>query len=181
MGTYHIKTPYPQNFWRKWRSRSSCASARQVRDAHIASGIRRSPALIALTRASTTGTATMLVSAAFDRPLASGLTGSVLSLCNYAASRRKRVLSTLTLVLLALHTVYMLYTIWTSHPQNLFDDLGIPMTAGSDRVARKLKERALVDPAYASPAMEELAAKLSAMSMRERLVLCVSEPTSICE
>ena len=115
----------------------------------------------------------MLFSTTFDLQLAVGLGTCIASLCLYSLSRAKRSLSTLSLLLLCLHTGYILSTLWTSHPENLFDDLGIPITAGSDRVGRKLKERAAVDPAYATPAMEELAAKLSSMSMRERLVLCV--------
>ncbi|KZV73925.1 hypothetical protein PENSPDRAFT_648497 [Peniophora sp. CONT] len=113
----------------------------------------------------------MLVSTTFDLQLTGGLATCISTLCIHALLRPKRSLSTFSLILLALHTGYIVYTLWTSHPLNLFDDLGIPMTVGSDRVVRKLKERALVDLAYANPAMEELAAKLSSMVMRERLVL----------
>ena len=116
----------------------------------------------------------MLISTTFDSQLAGALATCIATLCLFAWYRHKRSLSTLSVILLTLHTGYMVYTLWTSHPRNLFDDLGTPVTAGPDGVGRKLKERAATDAAYATPAMEELAAKLSSMSMRERLVLFVS-------
>ena len=115
----------------------------------------------------------MLISTTFDSQLAGALATCIATLCLFAWYRHKRSLSTLSLMLLAVHTGYMVYTLCTSHPRNLFDDIGLPITAGPDRVGRKLKERAATDAVYATPAMEELAAKLSSMSMRERLVLFV--------
>ena len=94
----------------------------------------------------------------------------------YAASRgskdvpkHRRALT----VVLALHTIFILYNLFFNAPQNVFRSLNIPINAPSDRIRVRLLEASqTVD---LSPRMDELISRLSSFDARALYARCAFE------
>ncbi|KAI0031589.1 hypothetical protein K488DRAFT_71280 [Vararia minispora EC-137] len=72
--------------------------------------------------------------------------------------------------LLVLHTLYTAYRIFTGHPWNIFEDLGLGLKVTPAALRERVRVLAVRNARFAAPGMDDLLSKLSSFEMRLLLV-----------